>query len=309
MRLTTVLLFLNTTAALLLQVTRAQTESFRVGSYNLESYLDTPTRTRETKSPESKAKICESILALRPDVLALQEVGSDSALAELHDALKAGGLDLPYSQLLPSADTNIHIALLSKFPFSASRPHTNESYLLDGRRFRVARGFAEVDICPRPNYSFTLIAAHLKSKRTFAQADESGMRFEEAKLLREKIDACLARDPNANLAVLGDFNDTKDSAAIKEIVGRGKTKLIDTCPAEQNGDDSDGAKPPTERRCISWTHYYGKEDSYQRIDFLLVSRGLAREWMTNQTFVLRIPTWGLGSDHRPLVAAFEAADY
>ena len=283
-------------------------ESFRVATYNLENYLDAATQTRAAKSAESKAKVRESILALKPDVLALQEMGSLSALLELRDSLKTDGLTLPYWQHLAGADTNIHVVLLSRFPFAASRPHTNESFLLNGRRFRVSRGFAEVDIQVNRNYSFTLIAAHLKSKRGLAEADEAEMRLEEAKLLREKIDARLATDPNANLVVLGDFNDTKDSASTKAVIGRGKTKLVDTRPAERNGDDIQPAGPQVEHRRITWTHYYGKEDSYQRIDFVLVSKGMAREWITNETYVLALANWGLASDHRPLVAAFEAED-
>ena len=53
---------------------------------------------------------------------------------------------------------------------------------------------------------------------------------------------------------------------------------------------------------------YGKEDTYSRIDFILLSPGMAREWVTNETYVLALPNWGLASDHRPLVAAFEAKD-
>jgi endonuclease/exonuclease/phosphatase family metal-dependent hydrolase len=170
----------------------------------------------------------------------------------------------------------------------------------------VSRGFAEVDIRIKPNFWFTLIAAHLKSKRTLAEADEAEMRLEEAKLLREKIDARLESDPNSNLIVLGDFNDTKDSASTKAVIGRGKTKLIDTRPAERDGDSPPATGPPLEQRCVTWTHYYAKEDSYRRIDFVLLSRGMAQEWITNQTYVLRLPDWGLASDHRPVVASFEA---
>jgi endonuclease/exonuclease/phosphatase family metal-dependent hydrolase len=293
---------------LLLFSALARGDTFRVATYNLESYFDIPTPSRAAKSVESKAKIRESILALKPDVLALQELGSVSALLELRDSLKSEGLELPHWQFLSGTDTNIHIGLLSKFPFAACRSHTNESYLLTGRRFHVSRGFAEVDINVTRSYSFTLIAAHLKSKRTLAEADESEMRLEEAKLLREKIDARLSADPDANLVVLGDFNDTKDSASTRAVIGRGKTKLVDTRPAERNGDDSALTGPPSERRCITWTHYYGKEDSYRRIDFLLLSKGMAREWIPQETYVLSIPRWGLASDHRPLVAAFEAED-
>ena len=283
-------------------------ETFRVATFNLESYLDAPTAARPAKSPESKAKIRESILAMRPDVLALQEVGSISALLELRDSLKPEGLDLPYWQLVTGSDTNIHVALLSRFAFSANRPHTNENFLLNGRRFRVSRGFAEVDIEVEKHYSFTLIAAHLKSKRAMAQADEAELRLEEAKLLREKIDTRLAQDPEANLVVLGDFNDTQDAASTREVMGRGKNRLLDTRPAERNGDYLPVADRSRERRCITWTHYYSKEDSYSRIDFLLLSRGMAREWVADETYIVTIPNWGLASDHRPVVATFKTMD-
>jgi endonuclease/exonuclease/phosphatase family metal-dependent hydrolase len=282
--------------------------TFRVATYNVESYLDAPAGSRTIKSEESKAKIRENIAALHPDVLALQEMGSVSALMELRDSLKENGLDLPYWQLVTGSDTNIHVALLSRFVFSASRPHTNENFLLNGRRFRVSRGFAEVDIEVEPHYTFTLIAAHLKSKRAMAEADEAELRLEEAKLLREKIDARLATDPGANLVVLGDFNDTKDSASTREVIGRGKSKLVDTRPAERNGDEPHGPGQARERRCVTWTHYYNKEDSYRRIDFLLISRGMAKEWVTDETYVLATPNWGIASDHRPLVATFESTD-
>src|SRR5690349_6357581 len=143
----------------------AAAETFRLATFNVESYLDTASGTRPAKSADARTAVRQSILALQPEVLALQELGSLSALLELRDSLKSDGLDLPYWQFLSATDTNIHIALLSRFPFVASRPHTNDSFLLNGRRFHVSRGFAEVEIRPSPNYSFTLIAAHLKSRR------------------------------------------------------------------------------------------------------------------------------------------------
>ena len=294
--------------ALLSHIEGARADKFRIGTFNLESYLDTSVPGRPAKSPESKAKIRESILAMRPDLLALQELGTTNALLELRGSLKNEGLDLQYWQFLSARDTNIHIGLLSKFPFKASRPHTNDSFLLDGRRFHVSRGFAEVDVAVNGSYTFTLIAAHLKSKRALSEADEEQMRLEEARLLREKIDARLADDPAVNLVVLGDFNDTKDSESTRTVIGRGKTKLVDTRPVERNCDGSTGGANQLERRTIAWTHYFSKEDSYRRIDFILLSRGMAREWVPADTYVLSLPDWGLGSDHRPLVATFEAVD-
>lgn len=297
-----------TMLVLLLSAPLNRAETFRVATYNVENYLDEATHTRHAKSPEAKAKIREGILALKPDVIALQEMGSLSALEELRGSLKTNGLDFPYWEHVSGYDTNIHIAVLSRFPFSALRPHTNDNFLLDGRRFRVSRGFAEVDIQVNTNFAFTLIAAHLKSRRPIPQADEAELRQEEAKILREKIDARLAANPNANLVVLGDLNDNKDSKSTKQVIGSRKHKLVDTRPAERNGDNPSLATRVAGSRNVTWTHYYDKEDTYSRIDYILLSPGMAREWVTNETYVLSIPNWGLGSDHRPLVATFEAED-
>lgn len=299
-----------TAVGLLLLATAAGTaETFRIATYNLNNYLDQTTESRrEVKSAAAKAKIRESLKASKPDVIAFQEMGGVSALRELQASLKADGLDLPHWEHVTGFDTNIHVALLSKFPITARRPHTNDSFLLSGRRFRVSRGFLEVDLKVNDQYSFTLLAAHLKSRRPVPEADEAELRLEEAKLLREKIEARLTANPNANLVVLGDFNNTKDSPSTKALIGRGKTKLLDTRPAERNGDNLPNPNPAWEPMNITWTHYYGKEDSYSRIDYILLSPGLAREWIKAETYIPTIPNWGLGSDHRPLVATFEAGD-
>lgn len=280
-------------------------QAFKVATYNVENYLDEPTQTRFAKSPEAMAGVRQSILALKPEVIALQEMGSQKALLDLRAALKTHGLDFPFWEQVAGADTNVHLAILSQFPFSAHRSRTNDNFLVGGRRFRVSRGFGEVDIRVGTNYVFTLITAHLKSRRAIPQAEEAELRLEEAKLLREEIDARLAADPRVNLVVLGDFNDTKDAVSTKTVIGRGKFKLLDTRPAERNGDSPAlGA----EARRITWTHYYAKDDSYSRIDYILLSPGMAREWLAEETYVLAMPDWGLGSDHRPLVATFIAED-
>ena len=283
-------------------------DSFTVATYNLENYLDEPANHRRPKSDPAKAKIRENIRALRPDVLALQEMGSTNALLELRASLKSEGLDYPYWEHVAGFDTNIHVAVLSRLPFIAHRPHTNEGFLLNGRRFRVSRGFAEVDVHVNTSYQFTLLAAHLKSRREVPEADEAELREQEAIVLRGIIDARLKANPAANLIVLGDFNDLKDSGPVKAVIGRGKNALIDTRPAERNGDGPAALNGHTAPRNVTWTYYFARDDTYSRIDYILVSHGMAREWRTNATYVLVSPNWGAASDHRPVIAGFYAED-
>jgi endonuclease/exonuclease/phosphatase family metal-dependent hydrolase len=283
--------------------------TFRVATYNVQNYLDGPAGTRPAKTAEAKAKVRESIRASGADVIALQEIGGTNALAELCENLRRDGCDYPFRELVHAWDTNINVAVISRFPIVARRPHTNDSFLLFGKRHYVKRGFAEVDIQVNSRYTFTLLTAHLKSKLTIFDADEQELREEEATMLRARIDAILGARPNANLVVTGDLNDTRDSKPVRSVISAGrKNALIDARPAEQNGDDQPGshARYPAPR--ITWTHYYGKEDSYRRIDYLLLSRGMAREWQSNGTFIVKVPNWGVGSDHRPIVASFVAED-
>ena len=279
---------------------------FRVATYNIENYLDQPTESRHVvKSAEAKVKIRECIKAMNPDVLALEEMGTTNALLELRASLKNDGLDFPFWEHVSGADTDIHVAVLSKLPIVARHPHTNDEFLLDGRRFRVERGFTEVEIQAATNFTFTLIAAHLKSKLATPNADEAEERLGEATVLRGIIDEHFKEDPDAKLIVLGDLNDLKNSDSIKKIIGRGKFKLTDTRPAERNGDNSFAENIYHEPRDVTWTYFYGADDTYSRIDYILLSPAMTRDWVTNETYIPIIPNWGTGSDHRPIIATFE----
>ncbi|MGA2029438.1 MAG: endonuclease/exonuclease/phosphatase family protein [Verrucomicrobiota bacterium] len=297
--------YISIFAVILFCSTSFATETFRVVTYNVENYLDQPTQSRHyVKSEEAKAKVRESIETMNPDVIALEEMGTTSALLELRASLKADGLDFPFWEYISGADTNIHVAVLSKFPIIARHPHTNDDFLLDGRRFYVSRGFAEVEIQAAPKFTFTLIAAHLKSKLATPNADEAEERLAEAKVLRGIIDEHFRTNPNAKLIVLGDFNDTKDSDSTKEIIGRGKFKLTDTRPAEHNGDNAHAEPPYFEPRNVAWTYFYGADDTYARIDYILLSPAMEHDWVKAETYIPTIPNWGIGSDHRAILATF-----
>ncbi len=294
---------------LLLPDSNSNAATFTVASYNVENYLDAPAGTRTVKPPESRAKVRQVIRALGADVIALQEMGAASALQELRASLKADGLNYPHWEHVNGPDADIHVAVLSRFPITARNSHTNEAYLLAGRRFLVKRGFLDVNIQVNPDYQFTLMNIHLKSKRPVPEADEADLREEEAKRLRELIDEKLRAYPNQNLVVCGDFNDTRDSRALKAVIGgRGKLSLFDTRPAERNGDSAFRPKVYYTPRNITWTYFYGKEDSYSRIDFILLSQGMTREWRPELTSIFAVPDWGIASDHRPIIAGFEAAE-
>lgn len=279
------------------------TDRFSVASYNVENYLDGPVPGRTGKPAGAKTKVRETLLALRADIVAFQEMGGTNAFLELRDSLKTAGLDYPHWEHISGRDTNIHVAVLSRFPIAARRPHTNDNFLLDDRRFRVSRGFVELDIQVTPQFQFTLLAAHLKSKRPVPEADQAELRHREALLLREKVDAHLKSKPNAPLLVVGDFNDARDAKPIRAVIGRGRTALMDLRPEEAARTTTHG---PFQRlgANVTWTYFYNREDTYSRFDYLLANRALASRVVPEQTCVFALPWWRDASDHRPVMATF-----
>ncbi len=283
-------------------------DSVRLASYNVENYILVTTASRRAKPEDSRNQVALVLKEVHPDILALQEIGGPPALEDLRSRLHRAGLDFPESELVQGWDTNIQVALLSRYPIVARRPHTRETYLASGRRLHVSRGILEADIRVGPDYLLTLFVVHLKSRRTSVTADEAEMRLEEARILREQVDRRLREDPQANIVVLGDLNDTRDSAPVRAVVGRGRHRLIDVRPAERNGDTSSSTEPRYVPRTITWTHYYGKEDSYSRIDYVLLDANAERERVRDGAFIPAVPNWGRASDHRPVVVTLEARD-
>lgn len=281
---------------------------FTVATYNVENYHLRAFGNRQPKAPEARGKVVAHLAAIKPDVLAVQEMGELAALQELQAALKKAGVDLPHLEHVAGWDTNIFVGVLSRFPVAARNHHTNDSFLLNGRRFYSSRGVAEVELKVTDNYRFTLLTTHLKSKRQVAEADEAELREQEAVLMRQHVDAILAKNPQANVLVCGDFNDTKDARSTRALLGRGAAGLVDTRPAEKNGDNLPAERPTWDPRNVTWTHFYGKEDSYSRLDYILLSRAMAKEWRKDGSYVFTAPNWGLASDHRPVVCEFVAED-
>lgn len=283
-------------------------EGVCLATYNIENYLLASNETRQAKSEASKSKVASVLREIGPDILGLQEVGGQAALLDLQRRLTASGLDLPHFELVRGADTNIQVALLSRYPITARRPHAEDHYLLSNRRFRVSRGILEAEVQVNARYRLTVFVAHLKSRRAVPEADEAEMRREEARILRAKVAERLKAEPKANIVVMGDFNDTKDSETVKLLVGRGRDQWFDTRPSERNGDTGYSPNTRWQPRTVSWTHYYGVEDSYSRVDYILLHPNAASEWEARGSYLPAVADWGLASDHRPVVVTLRPED-
>ena len=266
-----------------------------VASYNVENYTLTGSDRTRIKTVGAREAVADVIAEVRPDVLGLCEVGSPDALEDLRERLKKKGTSLPYTEYVDGPDPERHLALLSRFPLASRQSRVRVPYELNGAPELVRRGFLDVTVQVNPQYTLRLVGVHLKSKLP-VPAGETLVRRMEARALRTLVDGIFLEDPRANLLVYGDFNDTKDEASIRGVLGlRGQPNSLSELPAEDPGGDR-------------WTHYRFFTDVYARIDFLMVNRALRPELVPGSARVNNSPQWRKASDHRLIHAALVPQD-
>ncbi len=259
---------------------------------------------RSAKAADSRQAVVRVILSQRPDVLALQEVGSRADLDGLARELAALGLAYPHRQDLRVEEQAIRCAVLSRFPIRRDRSDENAEFLLYGRVYSVLRGITELDIQVSPHYEFTLFNVHLKSQLPTWYADQADYRLAEAVLLRKRIDGLLARAPERNFVVLGDLNDTPDSRVIRTVKGRGRDRALwDARPVELHSLATEGSQSR-----ISWTHHFEKKDAYYRYDYLFLSPAMKPEWEPGSARIAVGREWALASDHRMICLTIRPED-
>jgi len=278
---------------------------FTVATYNVKNYLVEALSNRKAKPLEARERVQQTLLHARADVVVLQEMGRVAALRDLSDALRRGGLEYSHQILMDGRDSAIRLALLSRFPITRTLSHTNDQFLIEGRRQWVRRGFLEAEIAVNEDYHFTLLAAHLKSKFQVPYAREQDIRKKEAALLRSKVVKILDQDPRANLVVIGDLNDTPDSTAVRTVMGRGTQRLFDPKPGEWTFMDGQFV---IERPDVKWTYYYPAGGAYSRVDYVLMSNGMKREWEPKASSIVGLSYWLEASDHRLVQIGFGAVD-
>lgn len=246
------------------------------------------------KPAEETAALIETIRLASPDILVVQEMGGPDAWAEFQFRLREAGLTgYAYDAYLRRGKHDLNLALLSRFPIVANDSHVDDTYTIGPAQFPVMRGFLDVKIQINSAYTLHILGAHLKSK-VFHSFGSPEMRRNEARLLGNHVRAALRENPNDNLLVVGDLNDDPSSAPLRTITKeKGQSILYDIRPTDASG--------------AAWTRR-NADDTYTRIDYMLVSEGLLPETIPQKTYIPEAQHLPIASDHRPLVATFSAAD-
>ena len=155
------------------------------------------------------------------------------------------------------------------------------------------------------NRQIKIQGIHLKSKRPDLRADSWDLRTREGGLLRSLINQTLEGQPDQWMAVLGDFNDDPRSYTLEILRGKGRTTFLDTRPLEGGPGRPHTWSMRQGQKQVAWTHFFQKEDTQSRLDYVLVSRSLFRFYQYPKSYVLDASNWAQASDHRLVVARFQ----
>lgn len=286
-------------------------DTVRIATFNLEHFIDAfddPYVDARRESAIDTAAVAEkhrlfadALRSLDADVLSLQEVEGEGLLRTLVDSLVP---DLGY-RFIASADDGDwyqNVVVLSRLPLGPLTTFADAVTPLPGQLDDAGRPDATdlinhrlfvVDVYARPDYAFTLVAAHLKAGRSDRDA---AWRTGQAGLLHawlgQRFDDGAA---GANVLIAGDLNATPGSSSLNAVLNadgtRGPVRFAD--PLADTGADSHPADSPV-----------------RRLDHVLVSEGIRPEIIPGSARVeIPIaPNPERLSDHLPVVLDLIARD-
>jgi len=268
--------------------------SFTLATYNLENYGPANRMTEagfrpDYPKPEAQKRALRTVIrGLNADLLFVQEMGGQAHLDELRRDLKAEGFDYPHAALAAAADDDRHLAVLARVPLTAVTTHADLQFAYLGGKAPVKRGVLEATFST-PAGDVTVFAIHLKSRFT-ERADDSASairRAGEATAIRDLVLRRFPTPATARFVVLGDCNDSRTSRTLAFLQRRGKTEIATLL----TGGDSRGEV---------WSHTYRREETYSRVDHILVSPGLFPAVSDGVARVYDGPGVREASDHRPV---------
>jgi len=271
-----------------------------IGALNVENFFDehndpyTRDEGTDPKTEGEMAAMAKLIRRMDADFLGIVEVETQGLVWSFKNRyLPRMGYDDIYVGHRDYG-RGINNGAISRVPIQTVYDYHFRELRLPGeqRYWRFARSVLAFDIEPRPGVTMRIFVVHFKSKRDSPDdPDSAKWRLSEAKEVRRIVDKQLADDPDALVAVVGDFNDTPDSEPIRALLGpneRGKRSLIDA-----------HAGLPDDQRVT-----YLREPYRSTIDYIMVSPAMAKLLQPGSARVYNDDAVLEATDHAGLSATF-----
>jgi endonuclease/exonuclease/phosphatase family metal-dependent hydrolase len=166
------------------------------------------------------------IKALDGDIVVLAEIENQAIL----DDLNKTELGSAYAQtiLVEGNDSRgIDIGVLTKIAPDSVVSHKDDVFVLagtNGPQYHFSRDCLELHFTVNER-KLILLGVHLKAK---SPTDDKDKRLAEAQRVRKIADDLHAKEPDAGLLVLGDFNDTPDSPPCAAVAGAAPDLYVDS---------------------------------------------------------------------------------
>jgi endonuclease/exonuclease/phosphatase family metal-dependent hydrolase len=224
----------------------------------------------ETKFEElgvdAKALTGMAVREVEADVLAFQEVENVDTLKHFRSQFLGGRSEYPYVAGIDGNDPRlIDVAVLSKLPIVHVRSY---QHLMDPKSQTstlFSRDCLEVDVEVSSGTILTLFINHFKSVLGGRKATSARRKLQAKKVMEIVKDRFGSTPGKENFIVLGDFND------YLETDKQGKTGIADL--VKWNQVENVVARRPADDQ---WTHYYASGRDYKQLDYLLLSKALAK---------------------------------
>jgi endonuclease/exonuclease/phosphatase family metal-dependent hydrolase len=185
-----------------------------------------------------------------------------------------GGVPYPQVMLIDgNDDRGIDVAVLTKagFVIQSVKSHVDDA---DGQGLIYSRDCPEYSITTPSGESIVLLVNHLKSKGFGGQGSSNAKRKRQATRTAE-IYARLVAEGHTSIAIVGDFNDTPDSAPLAPLLAQTDLQDVSAHPKFK----SDGRQGT-----------FGNGTEGEKIDYILLSPALFSR-VTNAR-VFRKGVWG-----------------
>ena len=227
---------------------------------------------RET-AIQNTARVLKDLVA---DVQAVVEAESRVALKAFSDVLLPNVQGSPFEHVMlidGNDDRGIDVGLMSRagYEISRVRSHVDDT---DAQGIVFSRDCPEYTVTTPSGKQLLLLVNHLKSKGFGSTSANNAKRLRQATRVAE-IYTQRRNEGEKNIVILGDFNDSPDSAQLQPLLGGTDVKDISTHPTFA----SDG-RPGT----------FGNGTASQKFDYILLSPELFGKVQGGAVF--RKGVWG-----------------
>lgn len=270
-------------------------------TYNVENLFDgiqNQGKKPETAKPEKELiALAEAIKEINADIITVQEVETKEVLENF---VRKYLPDTNYQVVLVEGNDSrgIDVGIITRLQVLDVKSHKDAVVALpSGEKTVLSRDLLEVKLKANDNYVFTSFVTHLKSHHGGDIADIR--REAEAETVRKIVSDFSKQNPNANFTLSGDFNDIYSTKALKPIL-KSDLNLTDIIFKDLG--------------TANYVYTYHPVKFRSRIDYILVSPGMMKEYINKSVFIHKISDINSNkfifleaSDHLPVTAKFNVS--